>query len=126
MWNLHARALPPAFVTAHLEAEITTVGFKVCSLPLDQADATDPQDYTLMGDPTFTETFLAEAREATLRRLRVLPTFVRAMGPHTEALHVALRITRVNLQARHVHLYRFCDRDVIHRWTSTLDADIQT
>ena len=125
VWNPHALALPPAFLASYPDTEITTEGFKVCGLPLDQADATDPQDYAPLGDSRFTERFLEEAREATLRRLRVLTTFVHNMGPHTETLHVALRIARVNLQARHVHLYRYCDREIIHRWTGLLDTDIR-
>ena len=125
VWNPHELAIPQAFRDAHPQAEITTTGFKVCGLPLDQADTTDPQDFTPLGAPEFTERFLAEAREATLRRLRVLTTFVHTLGPHTEALHVALRIARVNLQSRHVRLYRFCGRDTVHCWTAQLDMDIK-
>ena len=117
--------LPPAFLAAHPQAEITTSGFRVCGLPLDQADTSDPQDFTPLGAPTFTEEFLEETRAATQRRLRVLTTFVHNLGPQTEALHVALRTARVNLQTRHVHLYRFSDSESIQRWTGQLDMDIQ-
>ena len=106
------------------DAQAARAGFKVCGLPLDQADQTDPQDFTPMGNWDFTEALLEEARESTNRRLRILATFIQTLGPHTEALHVALRIARINLQARRVHLYRFCDRAMIHRWTAVLDIDL--
>ena len=126
VWNPGDLHIPPQFREAFPEAEHTVSGFRVCGLPLDQADADDPHAYTPMGTGEFTRLFLEEARESTLRRLRVLSTFVHAMGPNTEALHVALRIARVNLQGRHVHLYRFCRRPAMHMWTATLDNDIRT
>ena len=125
IWNPHDLRLPEALLAAYPAAQVTCAGFKVCGLPLDQADQTDPHA-TPMGDWTFTEAFLDEAREATNRRLRILATFVQTLGPQTEALHVALRIARVNLLSRHVHVYRFCDRTLLHRWTATLDHDLQT
>ena len=89
VWNPRDLLLPAAFREAYPEATVTRDGFKVCGLPLDQADQNDPQDFTPLGAGTFTEHFLEEAREATNRRLRILATFVQTMGPHTEALHVA-------------------------------------
>ena len=59
------------------------------------------------------------------RRLRALTAFVHNLGPQTKTLHVALRIARVNLQSRHVSLYRFCSRDTIHRWTGQFDMDVR-
>ena len=45
------------------------------------------------------------------------------MGPETEALHVALSIVRVNLQARHTHLARLCQRQIYHEWAATVAND---
>ena len=59
---------------------------------------------------SYTQAFLADAKESLLHRLRTLSTFVHNLGPHAEGLHVALTIARINLQNRHVHLWRFCDR----------------
>ena len=58
--------------------------------------------------------------------LRTLATFVNHMGPHTEALHIALSVVRVQLLTRHVHLARFCQREVFHRWSAEIDRDIMT
>ena len=45
-------------------------------------------------------------------------------GPHSESLHVGMTIARVNLQNRHVHLFRFCDRPTMHPWAATLGRDM--
>ena len=63
-------------------------------------------------------------REATQRRLRVLAALVHNLGPNTEALHIALKIARVNLNARHVHLFRYCARPVVHEWAAVLQTDL--
>ena len=120
VWNPNSLDLPVAFQEAFPAATYTTDGFKVCGLPLDQADANDPHDFAPVGTMAFTQAFLAEAKRSLLLRLRALSTFVHTLGPHTEALHVALTVARVNLQNRHVHLFRFCDRDTMHTWTADL------
>ena len=126
IWNPQDLALPEALLAQFPTAEVTVDGFKVCGLPLEYADPTDPHDFTPLGCGPFTRTFLAAAPESLLLRLRALSTVVANMGSHTEALHIALRIARVNLQGRHVHLYRFCDRQIMREWTATLAIDTQT
>ena len=47
------------------------------------------------------------------------------MGPNMEALHVALKSASINLQGRHVHAYRLCNRHVVHEWAAVLARDVQ-
>ena len=51
VWNPHDLALPLAFITSHPQADITSAGFKVWGLPLDQADATDPRPHVYRAVP---------------------------------------------------------------------------
>ena len=125
VWNPHQLDLPIAFQEAFPDAQYTTAGFKVCGLPLDQADPDDHQDFSPVGGE-FTRAFLEEARRSLQQRLRTLSTFVHTLGPHAEGLHVALTIARVNLQNRRVHLCRFCDRAIMHAWTAELAGEMQT
>ena len=125
VWSPRRLDLPLAFQEAFPDATYTSDGFKVCGLPLDQADATDPHDFAPLGTGEYTQAFLSEAREALLLRLRTLSTFVHTLGPHAEGLQVALSVARVNLQNRHVHLWRFCDRPTMHTWSAQLAADTQ-
>ena len=126
VWNPRQLDLPVEFQTAFPDARYTTDGFRVCGLPLDQADPQDPHDFSPLGTGEFTRTFLAEARVALQQRLRTLSTFVQTLGPHAEGLHVALTVARVNLQNRHVHLFRFCDPTTMHEWAAELARDTQT
>ena len=115
IWSPHQLDLPIDFQTAFPDAQYTTDGFKVCGLPLDQADPQDPHDFSPLSTGEFTTTFLAEAREALQQRL-----------PHAEGLRVALTVARVNLQNRHVHLFRFCDPAAMRTWTAQLAGDMHT
>ena len=124
VWNPHEVPLPQAFRETFPAATHTTQGFRVCGLPLNQADVGEPEDYSPWATGDFTRAFLEEAREATQRRLRVLAALVKNLGPNTEALHIALKIARVNLNARHVHLFRYCARPVIHEWAAVLQRDL--
>ena len=127
IWNPSQLDLPIAFQEAFpAEAQYTTEGFKVCGLPLDQADPHDAQNFAPVGGGEFTTAFLEEARRSLQRRLRTLSTFVHTLGPHAEGLHIALTVARVNLQNRHVHLYRFCDQATMHTWTGELARDMHT
>ena len=67
---------------------------------------------------------LAEVRQTLVGRLSTLGTFVNHMGPRTEALHIALSVIRVQLLTRHVHLARFCHRDVFHTWCAGIDREV--
>ena len=49
-----------------------------------------------------------------------MATFIHTLGPHNESSRVVLAISRLNLQNRHVHFFRFCDRPTMHLWTATL------
>ena len=102
VWNPRQLDLPIDFQEAFPDAQYTTEGFRVCGLPLDQADPNDHQDFAPVGGGPFTQEFLAEARRSLRQRLCTLSTFVQTLGPHAEGLHVALTVARVNLQNRHV------------------------
>ena len=94
-WNPRQLDLPIDFQEAFPDAQHTTEGFRVCGLPLDQADPDDHQDFALVGSGAFTQEFLAEARRSLRQRLRTLSTFVQTLGSHAEGLHVALTVARV-------------------------------
>ena len=124
LWNPDGLPVPSSFLEAYPNLCHCEQGFRICGLPLDKLDAQDPLADTPFGNDSFTHAFLQDSREALRQRLRVLATFVHHHGPHTEALHVATHILRVNLAARCVHLYRFCPRDIMHEWTAHITADI--
>ena len=114
MWNPDGHAIPADLQEACPDLRVCEQGFRICGLPLDKVDDLDPLADQPWGSDTFTERFLQQSRDALQARLRVLAAFVIHHGPHTEALHIALHILRVNLCSRCVHLYRFCPRSVIH------------
>ena len=124
LWNPGELPLPPALTSAYPHVRVSHRGFRVCGLPLDKVDVTDPLPDTPWGDDTYTQAFLQEAREALQQRMRVLAAFVIHHGPQTEALHVALHILRTNLSGRLVHLYRFCPWTLLRPWTATLTEDL--
>ena len=81
VWNPHQLDLPIDFQTEFPEARYAMDGFRVCGLPLDQADPQDPHDFSPLGTgDEFTTAFLAEARHALQQRLRTLSTFVHTVG----------------------------------------------
>ena len=124
LWNPDSLPVPPAFLASYPHMAQCEQGFRICGLPLDQVDEVDPLADSPWGNATFTRAFLHDTREALQQRLRVLATFVLHHGPHTEALHIATHILRVNLANRCVHLYRFCPWDLMHEWTARITADI--
>ena len=124
LWNPDGLHVPQEMRETFPNLSYCEQGFRICGLPLDKLDDQDPLADGPCGTDTFTQTFLNESREALQQRLRVLATFVLHHGPHTEALHVATHILRVNLAARCVHLYRFCPRDIIHEWAAQITADL--
>ena len=105
MWSPDGHAVPGDLHAACPGLRVTAQGFRICGLPLDKVDDTDPLADQPWGDDTFTGQFLQQSREALQARLRVLAAFVIHHGPHTETLHIALHILRVNLSSRCVHTF---------------------
>ena len=106
MWNPDGHDIPADLQESCPGLQVSDQGFRICGLPLEKVDDTDPLADHPCGTDTFTGQFLHQSREALQARLRVFAAFVTHHGPHTEALHIALHILRVNLSARCVHLYR--------------------
>ena len=100
MWNPEGHAIPEELHAACPGLRVSDQGFRICGLPLDKVDDSDPLADQPWGNDTFTVQFLQHSREALQARLRVLAAFVVHHGPHTEALHIALHILRVNLSSR--------------------------
>ena len=96
----------------------------MCGLPVDSDEGPADETAGPWGTDEFVAEFLAGVKATLAGRLRTLATFVNNMGPQTEALHVALSIVRIQLLTRHVHLARFCPRDVFHCWAAEVDRDL--
>ena len=84
----------------------TTAGLKVCGLPLHASEADMTQAYPL-GSAGYIRAFLADVLRQAERRMAMLEVLVETLGPHTEALHVALVLLRVNIYPSWVHFWRF-------------------
>ena len=96
----------------------------MCGLPIDSVDGPADENAGPWGCEEFVVDLLAQVKATLASRLWTLATFINHMGPQTEALHVALSVVRIQLLTRHVHLARFCQRDIFHRWAAEVDHDI--
>ena len=124
LWNPGQHDLPIAVQEQDPGLQSSDQGFVVCGLPIDSDSGPADERASPWGSETFVHSFLADVRQTLMGRLRTLGTFVNHMGPQTEALHIALSVARVQLLTRHVHLARFCQRDVFDAWAARIDHDI--
>ena len=123
-WNPGQHDIPLEVQEHYPGLRISRHGFVVCGLPIDSAEGSADDRAGPWGSDAFVRQFLEDVRQTLAGRLRTLGTFINHMGPHTEALHIALAVVRVQLLTRHVHLARFCQREVFHEWSSVLQGDI--
>ena len=123
-WNPGLHDIPLDVQETYPDLQISAQGFVVCGLPIDSEEGPADERAGPWGTASYVDQFLQEVRQTLAGRLRTLATFVNHHGPHTEALHIALSIVRIQLLTRHVHLARFCQRDSFHRWAGEIDRDI--
>ena len=121
-WNPGQHDIPLDVQERYPGLQTTEQGFVVCVLPIDSAEGPANEHSGPWGSEAFVDNFLTEVRRTLASRLRTLATFVDHLGP--EALRIALSVVRIQLLTRHVHLARFCQRDVFHCWAAEIDRDV--